>query len=307
MKYGIQSLVILVCFFASSAKAFSLPGKPTAKLCNYCTEQGKVKLATNIANYVGQTIYIVDFGSQLVINEYKSMGAADRLRVEFIKAHGPTSDLALILLRAKEEIDRARIDLEHNIEGVELSNNFPWDSAFTALRAKEQVSSDIEEYFNSYQSLKQNLDILDLSLEQIKDNFGVSIGLVTINLNITQVVTVKFADGTAMIFEILLIRDISKTKSKIQIGLKLAKAIDRESKPIPTSLFSLGRFKVGTALTEGNTGNLNAFLGYAASLGEIRIIIDNRTEIPEGQVVITDCKIKEGQDGVEIVCNSQNG
>lgn len=185
--------------------------------------------------------------------------------------------------------------------------NYTWSSAFTALRAKEQAAADIENYFNSNTSFKENLDILDLSLEQIKDSFGVGASLVTIDLDISQQVTVKFSDGTAFVFEIILVRDLSHSKSKIKIGLNLKKAIDKQGRFIPLNAIGLGVYGHGEVLTKGNTGDLNAFLAYAASLGEIRIIIDNRSGVHGGRVKITDCKVKSGSDGVEIVCDSENG
>lgn len=301
-------MAIGVClFWPVSSEAVSLPGKPTAELCNYCTDSGKKLIAINTANYVGQTIYVVDDGAEIIINEYKALGTVDQLDVELQRTHGPSSNLALMLKKAKRDIEQARQNMEYAFEGIELPGNFPWPSAFTALQAQRDAVLDVQSYLNTTASLKQNLDIIDVSIEQLKVNFGVGFKLLSTALSISQTIRVKFADGSSFEFEVFLTKDILKTSSRIKLGLKLVQALDRQNQKIPFSMYALGLYNGGRLLTEGNIGNLNAFVQYAESLGFVKILIDNRQDVPEGSVKITDCKIKQGQDGPEILCNSENG
>lgn len=307
MKNLIRILVFLLCCSVTEATAISGLNKPITKLCHFCSEEERALIASNIISSLGQTLYVVNYGEQMEIDEYKVVGTADSFTVELQSTHDASSPLVTKLKQELDNIEQARLNIKRHLTGVKLADNFTWESAFTALRAKEQATADIESYFNSHASLKLSLDVFDQSLKRITDTFGGAITSAIGKSKMAQVVTVEFSDNTAMDFELSFRRDISKSKKALEIGLTPRNALDSENNLIPSNLFALSRYKKGHKLTTGNTGNLNAFLGYIGSLGEVNIQVDNGLSTVNDARVVTDCKIKEGQDGVEIVCNSQNG
>lgn len=278
---------------------------PVTNYCNGCSDSQKKYKAGLIANFPNQTIYIIDTingTASLTTNEYLAQGLLDSLSVTLVNKHSSSSPLSQEISQPLVYIENKIKSIVAKVKNIELEPSFPIKSAFDGIAAGNSYSESlIEDYMNQYEIVGQDLNVLDIQIEQVKDGFGLSIAALSLSVSVGQNIKVIYNDGTSSVMQIGLTRDILAENYKIKMTLKVVKWYDKSGELIPKTQFALREYyKNDEIITSSNAGNLASFVNYAISVNvEVRYVTDNSNT---GSVTINDCVMSKDFARPTLVC-----
>ncbi|QYJ90709.1 hypothetical protein K0I63_03655 [Shewanella rhizosphaerae] len=304
MNKLIQIPSTLILFFAS---LFAQAQTNAIVDCSDCTAAQKSLMASDISNSNTYKVYVYDVqNSQITIDEYRtiSSGGSDwdeeSYRPEYwakhITTHGPNSQLAQTMGTPILKILAAQMKAQKELfsSPIVLPEDGSFDSAFTALEAKEDFTGYATELINNMPEMKEQYSVADSQWAVIRNNFGIGKGIISLSNPMSVNVNFVFKDNTSVTFGVS--HAVLYGGTRITIELTFKDAYDATGKRIPRSKYTVNEYLRNVKDSQKNqqeVGDLVALANYLVTIEGINVYFGDGSATVRGgggSVIIIDLK-----------------